>query len=279
LIRAAASTQPLGAFSWLNIFKDIGGSVDMPTLSKRYDGCYIIRTTLHNKEEDYCTWQVDDARNTIRLLNEHGVDTNNLPAKFPLKLVVQLKHLGWISIQNNGGRRYKYSKQVGSRKSRSTTSQLAKQLGVSIASEEHSVQHMNIKQRITLSLGITIITLMGVFPPWKYVYDFPGAMVVPGLRVERPAGYHFIASPPQIPDDKTVAAVFGFDERRVMEDNDPLSPQSLMEETGRAQPRPKIYARYYFQTQIETRRLLMQCFIAAFFVVGLFFVFPNRRKE
>jgi len=63
---------------------------------------------------------------------------------------------------------------------------------------------MNIKQRITFSLGITIITLMGVFPPWKYVYDFPGGTNVPGLRVERPAGYHSIVSPPQIPDDKTI---------------------------------------------------------------------------
>jgi len=138
---------------------------------------------------------------------------------------------------------------------------------------------MNIKQRITLSLGITIISLMGVFPPWKYVYDFPGGANLPGLRVERPVGYHSIVSPPQIPDDKTIGTLFGFDERRVMEDNDPLSPQSFMEETGRAQPRPKLYARYYFQAQIDTRRLLMQCFFAAFFVVGLFFVFRNHREK
>ncbi len=138
---------------------------------------------------------------------------------------------------------------------------------------------MNIKQRITLSVGIMIITLMGVFPPWKYVYDFPGGADVPWLRVERPTGYHPVFSPPQIPDEKTISTLFGFDERRVITDNDPLSPQSLLEELEHAHPKAKPYARYYFRTQIDTLRLVMQCFFAAFFVAGLFYVLRGRRKE
>lgn len=33
-----------------------------------------------------------------------------------------------------------------------------------------------------------------------------------------------------LPFEKTISALFGFDERHVLEDNDSLSPQSLMEE-------------------------------------------------
>jgi hypothetical protein len=44
----------------------------MPRLWKRADGCLIIKGIIHNEDEDNCTWQVDDARNTIKVLSAHG---------------------------------------------------------------------------------------------------------------------------------------------------------------------------------------------------------------
>ena len=91
---------------------------DMPRLWRREDGCLIIKGIIHNQDEDNCTWQVDDARNTIALLNAHGIDTNVLPVKFPLTLVVKLKRLRWISTANNAGPKAKPSKSKKAAKKR-----------------------------------------------------------------------------------------------------------------------------------------------------------------
>src|SRR6266851_4833906 len=82
----------------------------MPRLWKRADGCLIIKGIIHNKDEDNCTWQVDDARNTVALLNAHDIDTSELPVKFPLALVVKLKRRRWISTENNASGKTKTSK-------------------------------------------------------------------------------------------------------------------------------------------------------------------------
>lgn len=50
---------------------------------------------------------------------------------------------------------------------------------------------MNKKQRIIIIIGLGIILLMGLIPPWKCAISVPKF-----TRVERPAGYGFIFYPP-----------------------------------------------------------------------------------
>jgi hypothetical protein len=49
---------------------------------------------------------------------------------------------------------------------------------------------MNKKQRTTIIIGVGIILLMGLIPPWKCTFS------ASGLRLERPSGYGFIFYPP-----------------------------------------------------------------------------------
>lgn len=53
---------------------------------------------------------------------------------------------------------------------------------------------MNRKQLMVLWVGAGLIALMVLFPPWKCVYYAPGR-----LRIEKPAPYGFVFSPPEIP--------------------------------------------------------------------------------
>lgn len=48
---------------------------------------------------------------------------------------------------------------------------------------------LNKSQRIISLAGITVIVLMGLFPPWTYTYKYEATYS------ERPAGYSFIAAP------------------------------------------------------------------------------------
>lgn len=50
--------------------------------------------------------------------------------------------------------------------------------------------NLNLNQRITILVGITIGCILGSFPPWTYTFDSKLA------HSECPAGYSFIASPP-----------------------------------------------------------------------------------
>jgi magnesium-transporting ATPase (P-type) len=50
----------------------------------------------------------------------------------------------------------------------------------------------NKKQRMILTIGIVIIILMGLLPPWALTFSDESAQLV-----KRPAGYAFIATPPR----------------------------------------------------------------------------------
>jgi len=57
---------------------------------------------------------------------------------------------------------------------------------------------MNKKQKTTIIIGLGIILLMGLIPPWKCTFSIAsgGSQEIPYPRVERPAGYGFIFYPP-----------------------------------------------------------------------------------
>lgn len=49
---------------------------------------------------------------------------------------------------------------------------------------------MNNKQKLVLLIGVLLLVLMGLIPPWKYTYDFKDYHSVSS------AGYHLIMRPP-----------------------------------------------------------------------------------
>lgn len=61
---------------------------------------------------------------------------------------------------------------------------------------------MNLVQRIVLAVGFLAIFGMGLFPPWVFVYNYPGFNTIHGERSERPAGYHSIFGQ-HVPQDQT----------------------------------------------------------------------------
>lgn len=68
---------------------------------------------------------------------------------------------------------------------------------------------MNLAQRIVLAVGAIAIAVMALFPPWNYVYDYPGnARYVnrPAYQSEHAAGYHAIWKV-NTPTDQTYLAL------------------------------------------------------------------------
>ena len=61
---------------------------------------------------------------------------------------------------------------------------------------------MNLAQRIVLILGVLVILSMALFPPWVYVYNYPGFQIFNAEHSERPAGYHLIFGE-HVPQDQT----------------------------------------------------------------------------
>ena len=55
---------------------------------------------------------------------------------------------------------------------------------------------MNQKQKLTLWIGIAIVTLIGAFPPWNSIQTI--ATAGGAIRSIRPAGYALIFMPPVV---------------------------------------------------------------------------------
>jgi hypothetical protein len=66
-------------------------------------------------------------------------------------------------------------------------------------------QPLNTRQQLTIAVGLAVLVLMGIFPPWLYVVNYRGGGL-PGerggfLRAEVPMGYHFIFTLPPLPPE------------------------------------------------------------------------------
>jgi len=72
---------------------------------------------------------------------------------------------------------------------------------------------MNLPQRIVLIVGCLAILGMALFPPWVFVYNYPGCCggINHDEHAERPAGYHSIFGQ-HVPQDPTaLVALFNID--------------------------------------------------------------------
>src|SRR5215216_166618 len=95
---------------------------------------------------------------------------------------------------------------------------------------------MNIAQRMVLALGAIAIALMALFPPWNFVYDFPGDDFYvnrPAYKAERFAGISAIWKSNAPTDQSQLAALFSI----------PADQRSSLQ---------------YFSLRLNTTRLLVQ---------------------
>ena len=93
---------------------------------------------------------------------------------------------------------------------------------------------MNLAQRVVLIAGFLIVLGMALFPPWLYVYKYPGLP-----QTERAAGYFLIFAQHAPQDRVGLAALFGLP----VKEDVPL--------LGQAEPR-------FFSLQIDRTRLAVQ---------------------
>ncbi|HXM51581.1 MAG TPA: hypothetical protein VN956_27315 [Pyrinomonadaceae bacterium] len=70
---------------------------------------------------------------------------------------------------------------------------------------------MNTAQRIVLSAAFLIILGMVLFPPWMFVYNYPGAGPIHAIHAERPAGHYLIFGQYTPQDPTQLAALFDID--------------------------------------------------------------------
>jgi hypothetical protein len=74
---------------------------------------------------------------------------------------------------------------------------------------------VTISQKIVLAAGAVAILLMVLFPPWYFVYDFPGVSraayrpAKPPYYATRFAGYHLITESNRPTDQTYLMQVFG----------------------------------------------------------------------
>ena len=63
---------------------------------------------------------------------------------------------------------------------------------------------MNLAQQIVLIVAFLVILGIALFPPWIFVYSFPGCCggAIHAEHSERPAGYHLIFGQ-HVPQDRT----------------------------------------------------------------------------
>jgi hypothetical protein len=69
---------------------------------------------------------------------------------------------------------------------------------------------MNLAQRIVLIVAFVVILGIALFPPWVYIYSYPGCCggVIHAEHSERPAGYHLIFGQHVAQDPTYLVALF-----------------------------------------------------------------------
>jgi|ERR1044072_2953100 hypothetical protein len=95
---------------------------------------------------------------------------------------------------------------------------------------------MNVVQRMILVICAIATALMSLFPPWNFVYDFPGDDFYvnrPAYKAERFAGYYAIWKSNAPTDQSQLAALFSI----------PADQRSSLQ---------------YFSIRLNTTRLLVQ---------------------
>jgi len=114
---------------------------------------------------------------------------------------------------------------------------------------------MNLAQRVVLIAGFLIVLGMALFPPWLYVYKYPGLP-----QTERAAGY-FLIFEQHVPQDRAaLAALFG------------LPPQDDARMLEEASPR-------FFSLQIDRTRLAVQIGTTLILVTILYLALRSAKRS
>jgi hypothetical protein len=115
---------------------------------------------------------------------------------------------------------------------------------------------MNRLQRITTFVGLCVMGLMLLMPPWKYVQTMSNGDRIPPR--ERDAGYAPVFAPPSVKDHEAVREAFSVPETR-------------------SDGKPVVIYESYYEVRLDTIRLLIQCAAALFLTLGLM-TFLHRRR-
>lgn len=138
---------------------------------------------------------------------------------------------------------------------------------------------MNIKQTIAMWVGITVVVLMGLFPPWNYVCVRRQSIVIPrtSFHYIKDAGYHFLLKPPS----HIISDNISKQENEVgLIDLGP-APSHIVSDNTSKQKRLHIDGQIVSEVRLNNQRLLLQ-YIIALPVLGLLFTFAfgaNRHTQ
>jgi hypothetical protein len=115
---------------------------------------------------------------------------------------------------------------------------------------------MNRLQRISTFVGLCVVGLMLLIPPWKYIQTMSSGDRIPPR--ERNFGYAFVFSPPSVKDHEAIREAFSVPLTRP--DGKPI----------------EIYESYY-EVRLDATRLLGQCGAVVFITLGLV-TFLHRKR-
>jgi len=137
---------------------------------------------------------------------------------------------------------------------------------------------MNRKQKIILWIGIVIIVLMCLFPPWVRVFEIKGSRLVSSPFYEFPRGpdgnwwryKHFLLSPPT-----PICPIYEIDHSNLWKD----FPFDYT--WGQAERFDEQFAEQRFgidYVRVDLQRLGIQCVIVALIAAGLLCTFTTKEK-
>jgi hypothetical protein len=131
---------------------------------------------------------------------------------------------------------------------------------------------MNRKQKIVLWIGIVIIVLMCLFPPWVRVIEIEGSRLVSSPFYEFPWDYdynHFLSPPKPL---MTINRLFDLQDKNFpfeyeSEYGDRFNEVDLSEQSFGVD-----------SVRVDLQRLSIQCAIVALITVGLLCTFTTKAK-
>lgn len=122
---------------------------------------------------------------------------------------------------------------------------------------------MNLPQRIVLLLGFISVFSMALFPPWVFIYNYPGFNYVHAERSERPAGYHSIFGQHVPQDQSSLVALFNINVNA--EPRGPYVPQ-----------RDRLQ---FFSLRIDWTRLTVQIAVATLLTLILYLALRRKLSD
>jgi hypothetical protein len=112
---------------------------------------------------------------------------------------------------------------------------------------------MNRYQKVVILVGLIAVAIMGIYPPWKMVFEIKGA------KVERFWRYDYIFSPPHPPADVKELQKFDYFFGNYHYLTDPSK-------------------RHIFEPRLDYTRLLFQWIFAVLITSGLVLIFHRQNK-